>query len=43
MISSWRMQRNDPLIRDLRSAGLQDQADQLLNTSSKITVVYAVR
>lgn len=43
VVSPWQMQRNDPLIRDLREAGMQDQADQLLNTKSKITVIYTVR
>lgn len=43
VVSPWQVQRNDPLIRDLRDAGLEDQADQLLNTKSKITVIYAVR
>ncbi len=43
VVSPWQIQRDDPLIRDLRDAGLADQADQLMNTKSKITVVYAVR
>lgn len=43
VISPWRMQRDDPLIRDLRSAGQDAQADGLLNTRSKVTVVYAIR
>lgn len=43
VVSPWQIQRDDPLIRDLRDAGLEDQADQLMNTKSKITVVYAVR
>lgn len=43
VVSPWQIQRDDPLIRDLRDAGLEDQADQLLQTKSKITVVYAVR
>ncbi|MDX1660194.1 MAG: hypothetical protein R3326_00265 [Gemmatimonadota bacterium] len=43
VVSPWQIQRDDPLIRDLRDAGLGEQADQLLNTKSKVTVVYAVR
>lgn len=43
VVSPWRIQRDDPLIRDLRDAGLAEQADQLLDTKSKITVIYAVR
>ncbi|HUP00645.1 MAG TPA: hypothetical protein VM737_03875 [Gemmatimonadota bacterium] len=43
VVAPWTMQRADPLIRDLREAGLSAQADALLNTRSKITVVYAVR
>lgn len=43
VVTPWQIQRDDPLIRDLRDAGLADQADQILNTKSKITVVYAVR
>lgn len=42
VISPWQIGRDDPLIRDIRSAGLDEQADQLLNTKSKVTVVYAV-
>lgn len=43
IVSPWTMQRNDPLIGDLREAGQAAQADALLNTRSKITVVYAVQ
>lgn len=43
VISPWTVQRNDPLIRDLRNAGLNEQADQLLETKSKVTVIYAVQ
>lgn len=43
VISPWQVQRDDPLLRDLRDAGLADQADQLMNTKSKVTVIYAVR
>ncbi|HUP19929.1 MAG TPA: hypothetical protein VM778_08250 [Gemmatimonadota bacterium] len=43
VIGPWQMQRNDPLLRDLRDAGLNDEADQLMNTKSKVTVIYAVR
>ena len=37
------MQASDPLIEDLRGVGQQTQADALMNTRSKITVVYAVQ
>lgn len=43
VVGPWKMQRNDPLIRDLRDAGLNADADALLNTKSKVTVIYAVR
>lgn len=43
VISPYRMQRDDPLIRDLRAAGQPEQVRALLDTRSKITVVYAVR
>lgn len=43
VISPWQVDRDDPLLRDLRDAGLADQADQLMNTKSKVTVIYAVR
>ena len=43
VIGPWTMGRNDPLIRDLRSAGQTGQADALMQTRSKVTVVYAVR
>jgi hypothetical protein len=42
VVSPWKMQRDDPLIGDLREAGLATEADRLLNTKSKVTVVYAV-
>lgn len=42
VISPWTMQRNDPLIADLRGIGQAAQADALLNTKSKVTVVYAI-
>ncbi len=42
VVSPWKMQRDDPLIGDLREAGLSTEADRLLNTKSKVTVVYAV-
>jgi hypothetical protein len=43
VIGPWQMQRNDPLLRDLRDAGLNAEADQLMNTKSKVTVVYTVQ
>jgi hypothetical protein len=42
IIGPWTLGRNDPLIRDLRSIGQNTQADALLQTRSKVTVVYAV-
>jgi hypothetical protein len=43
VISPWTMQRNDPLIADLRGIGQTTQADALLMTRSKVTIIYAVR
>jgi hypothetical protein len=43
IIGPWTMGRNDPVIRDLRSIGQNAQADALMQTRSKVTVVYAVR
>ncbi|HEY7472148.1 MAG TPA: hypothetical protein VIE68_07370 [Gemmatimonadota bacterium] len=43
VVSPFTMQANDPLIDDLRDVGQQAQADALLNTRTKITVVYAVQ
>lgn len=43
VVAPHRMQSSDPLIRDLRDAGQQAQADALGQTRSKITVVYAVQ
>lgn len=42
VVSPWTLQRDDPLIGDLREAGLAAEADRLANTKSKVTVVYAV-
>jgi hypothetical protein len=42
VISPWTMQRTDPLIQDLRGIGQAAQADALLSTKSKVTVVYAL-
>ena len=42
VVSPHTMQASDPLIGDLRGVGQQTQADALLNTRSKITVIYAV-
>ena len=43
VISPWTMGRNDELVRALRDIGQGTQADALLETRSKVTVVYAVR
>jgi hypothetical protein len=43
VVAPHRMQSNDPLIQDLRGVGQQAQADALLGTRSKVTVVYAVQ
>jgi len=43
VVAPHRMQSDDPLVRDLRDAGQQAQADALGQTRSKITVVYAVQ
>lgn len=43
VVSPFTVQRNDPLVRDLLDANLQEQADQILNTKSKINVIYAIR
>lgn len=43
VVSPHQLQANDPLIVDLRELGQQAQAEELLQTRSKITVVYAVQ
>jgi len=43
VVAPHRMQANDPLIGDLRSVGQQAQAEALIGTRSKITVVYAIQ
>jgi hypothetical protein len=43
VVTPHRLQAGDPLIGDLREIGQQAQADALLGTQSKITVVYAVQ
>ena len=43
VIAPWTMGRNDELVRALRDIGQATQADALLMTRSKVTVVYAVR
>ncbi|HYO46192.1 MAG TPA: hypothetical protein VEY33_05835 [Gemmatimonadota bacterium] len=43
VVAPHRMQADDPLIGDLRGVGQQAQADALIGTRSKITVVYAVQ
>lgn len=43
VVSPYRMQASDPLVGDLRNAGQQTQADALVGTRSKITVVYAIQ
>jgi hypothetical protein len=42
VVAPYRMSGDDPLIGDLRDAGQQAQADALLQTRSKVSVVYAV-
>ncbi|HET9332021.1 MAG TPA: hypothetical protein VFQ21_00400 [Gemmatimonadota bacterium] len=43
VVAPHRLQASDPLIGDLREIGQQAQADALLGTQSKVTVVYAVQ
>lgn len=43
VVGPFQMQAEDPLIGDLRSAGQQTQADALIETKSKITVVYVIQ
>jgi hypothetical protein len=43
VVAPHRLQASDPLIGDLREIGQQAQADALLGTRSKVTVVYAVQ
>lgn len=43
VVSPHTLQASDPLIEDLRGVGQQTQADALMNTRSKITVIYAVQ
>lgn len=43
VVAPHRLPASDPLIGDLREIGQQAQADALLGTQSKITVVYAVQ
>lgn len=43
VVAPHRLQASDPLIGDLREIGQQAQADALLGTQSKITVVYAIQ
>jgi len=43
VVAPYRMQADDPLIRDLRDAGQPAQADDLLDTRTKVTVVYAIQ
>ncbi|MFN2382651.1 MAG: hypothetical protein ABR559_00140 [Gemmatimonadota bacterium] len=43
IVIPWKIQRNDPLINDLSEVGGQEaQIEALLNTKSKVTVIYAV-
>lgn len=39
VVSPWKVQRDDPLIRDLRDADQDAQADALLQTKTKVTVI----
>lgn len=43
VVAPHRLQADDPLLGDLRSVGQQVQADALIGTKSKITVVYAIQ
>lgn len=43
VVAPHRLPATDPLIEDLREIGQAAQADELLETRSKITVVYAVQ
>jgi hypothetical protein len=43
VVAPYRMQDDDPLIRDLRDMGQHAQADALIGTRTKVTVVYSVQ
>lgn len=43
VVSPWTMSPDDPLIRDLVSEDLEAEAEALLQTRSKVTIVYAPR
>ena len=43
VVSPYQMQDDDPLIRDLRGMGQHAQADALIGTRTKVTVVYSVQ
>jgi hypothetical protein len=43
VVAPYRMQDDDPLIRDLRDIGQHAQADALIGTRTKVTVVYSVQ
>ncbi|MDX1624518.1 MAG: hypothetical protein R3199_11125, partial [Gemmatimonadota bacterium] len=43
VVSPWTVSADDPLVRELRDAGQEEQAEALLDTESRVTVVYAVR
>jgi hypothetical protein len=42
VVAPFQMQDDDPLIRDLRDMGQQAQAEALIGTRTKVTVVYTV-
>ncbi len=43
VVAPHQLQADDPLIGDLRSVGQQAQADALIGTKTKVTVVYAIQ
>jgi hypothetical protein len=43
VVAPYRMRDDDPLIRDLRNIGQHAQADALIGTRTKVTVVYSVQ
>jgi hypothetical protein len=43
VVAPHRLESDDPLVQDLRGIGEQAQADALLQTRSRVTVVYSVQ
>jgi hypothetical protein len=43
VVAPYRMQGDDPLVQDLRDIGQHAQADALIETRTKVTVVYTVQ